>query len=162
MKKLTLLLTLCLTTITLIACGNQATNHSNTASKSLSPMPQIAGVTYYGDIPKQPKRVVSLASTYTGYLKKLDMNLVGVTSYDKKNPILAKTVKKAKQVAATDLEAVTTLKPDLIVVGSTEENIKQLAEIAPVISIEYRKRDYLQVLSDFTASLTKKTKPRSG
>lgn len=96
MKKLTLLLTLCLTTITLIACGNQATNHSNTASKSLSPMPQIAGVTYYGDIPKQPKRVVSLASTYTGYLKKLDMNLVGVTSYDKKNPILAKTVKKSK------------------------------------------------------------------
>lgn len=55
MKKLTLLLTLCLTTITLIACGNQATNHSNTASKSLSPMPQIAGVTYYGDIPKQPQ-----------------------------------------------------------------------------------------------------------
>ncbi len=33
MKKLTLLLTLCLTTTTLIACGNQATNHSNTASK---------------------------------------------------------------------------------------------------------------------------------
>ncbi|AKI34779.1 iron-hydroxamate ABC transporter substrate-binding protein [Streptococcus pyogenes] len=160
MKKLTLLLTLCLTTITLIACGNQATNHSNTASSSLSPMPQIAGVTYYGDIPKQPKRVVSLASTYTGYLKKLDMNLVGVTSYDKKNPILAKTVKKAKQVAATDLEAITTLKPDLIVVGSTEENIKQLAEIAPVISIEYRKRDYLQVLSDFGRIFNKEGKAK--
>ncbi|WP_218666179.1 iron-hydroxamate ABC transporter substrate-binding protein [Streptococcus dysgalactiae] len=149
MKKLALLLTLCLTTITLVACGNQTSSKPNPSSNNLSSMPNIAGMTYYGDIPSQPKRVVSLASTYTGYIKKLDLNLVGVTSYDKKNPVLAKTIKKAKQVAATDLEAITALEPDVIVVGSTEENIKQLAEIAPVISIEYRKRDYLQVFSDF-------------
>ncbi|MDW7798436.1 iron-hydroxamate ABC transporter substrate-binding protein [Streptococcus canis] len=149
MKKLALLLTLFFTTCSLIACGNQTSSKATVTSNNLSSMPKIAGVTYYGDIPSQPKRVVSLASTYTGYLKKLDMSLVEVTSYDKKNPILAQTVKKAKQVAATDLEAITALEPDLIVVGSNEENIKQLAEIAPVISIEYRKRDYLQVFSDF-------------
>ncbi|HEL0045434.1 TPA: iron-hydroxamate ABC transporter substrate-binding protein [Streptococcus equi subsp. zooepidemicus] len=149
MKKLLLILTVFVTAVTLVACSSQNKSQESTSKASLSHKPKIAGVTYYGDIPAKPKRVVSLAATYTGYLAKLDLNLVGVTSYDKKNPVLTKSITQAKQVAATDLEAITALKPDLIVVGSTEENIDQLAKIAPLISIEYRKRDYLQVFSDF-------------
>lgn len=71
MKKLALLLTLFFTTCSLIACGNQTSSKATVTSNNLSSMPKIAGVTYYGDIPSQPKRVVSLASTYTGYLKKI-------------------------------------------------------------------------------------------
>ncbi|EHI69973.1 iron-hydroxamate ABC transporter substrate-binding protein [Streptococcus ictaluri] len=144
MKKLLLLVTLCVTGLTLIGCSQ-----GQTTQEERNHQPKIAGVTYHGDIPATPKRIVSLASTYTGYLAKLDMPLVGVTSYDKKNPVLKDAVQKAKQVDATDLEAIAALKPDLIIVGSTEENSKQLAEISPLISIEYRKRDYLQVFSDF-------------
>lgn len=45
MKKLALLLTLCLTTITLVACGNQTNSKPNPSSNNLSSMPKIAGMT---------------------------------------------------------------------------------------------------------------------
>ncbi|MFC3927131.1 ABC transporter substrate-binding protein [Streptococcus caprae] len=137
-----------LAVFTLAACSSQSSSKETTETK-ISAMPKIDGFTYYGEVPESPKKVVSLASSYTGHLLELDLNLVGVTSYDKKNPVLTDYVKDAEEVAAADLEAIATLEPDVIVVGSTEENIEQLAEIAPVISIEYGKRDYLQILSDF-------------
>ncbi|WP_067192988.1 iron-hydroxamate ABC transporter substrate-binding protein [Streptococcus sp. DD10] len=129
----------------LASCSSNSTSTTTTVSK----MPTIEGFTYSGEVPETPQRVVSLASFNTGYLAQLDLNLVGVTSYDKKNPVLVDKVKNAKEVASTDLEAITALQPDLIVVGSTEENIDKLKEIAPVISVEYGKRDYLQLVTDF-------------
>ncbi|MGT2933221.1 iron-hydroxamate ABC transporter substrate-binding protein [Streptococcus catagoni] len=158
MKKLFLLLTLLVTGFSLVACTGSQSNQTEKQG-AISKMPKISGFTYKGKIPEKPKRIVSLASTYTGYLAKLDLPIVGMTTYDQKNPILKDYVKGAKVVAATDLEAITALKPDLIVVGSNEENIKQLAEIAPLISVEYRKHDYLQVFSDFgkVFNQTKKT-----
>lgn len=147
MKKIILLLSLLVTSFSLMACANQ--KQSSDDGSKVSRMPKISGFTYKGNIPENPKRVVSLSSTYTGYLAKLDLPLVAVTSYDAKNPILKDYTKDSKIVSATDLEAIAALKPDLIVVGSNEENSDQLAEIAPLISIEYRKHDYLQVFTDF-------------
>ncbi|MTB59637.1 iron-hydroxamate ABC transporter substrate-binding protein [Streptococcus uberis] len=148
MKKLLVTLVLIFSTLSLIACSSQSTKQEDHKTK-LSQMPKISGFTYKGKVTENPKRVVSLSSTYTGYLAKLDIPLVGITSYDHKNPVLKKYIKDAKVVSATDLESITALEPDLIIVGSNEENISQLAEIAPLISIEYRKHDYLQVFSDF-------------
>ena len=145
-KTLTVLIAFAAALI-LASCGNASKSSDKKAA--VSSMPKISGVTYYGKVPQSPKRVVSITSTYTGYLLKLNQNLVGVSSYDKKNPVLKNKVKKAKQVTSSDLEAITALKPDLIVVGSTEEKINQLKDIAPVISIEYGKRNYLDVFSDF-------------
>ncbi|EHJ51881.1 ABC transporter substrate-binding protein [Streptococcus macacae] len=147
-KVLTLFITFA-AAFTLVACSNSSSKSSDTKKEAVSSMPKISGVSYYGKVPQSPKRVVSITSTYTGYLLKLNQNLVGVSSYDKKNPVLKDKVKKAKQVTSTDLEAITALKPDLIVVGSTEEKIDQLKKIAPVISIEYGKRNYLDIFSDF-------------
>lgn len=135
--------------VLLVACAGKGTDKADTETAILSSQPAIEGFTYYGDIPEKPQRVVSLASTYTGYLGKLGLNLVGVTSYDKKNPVLADVTADAKEVMPNDLEAIVALEPDLIIVGSTEENIDQLAEIAPTISIEYGKRGYLDIFSDF-------------
>ena len=149
MKKILTALVALFALVALAACGNSSSTDSSASSSAVSSMPKIDGVTYYGDMPENPKKVVSLTSTYTGYLAKLDFNLVGVTSYDKKNPVLEDYVGDAKEVSASDLEAVTALDPDVIIVGSTEENIDQLAEIAPVISIDYGTSDYLQVLTDF-------------
>lgn len=155
MKKLLSLLSLVLTLGFLAACGSQSKPKTETETNTVSSMPKIEGVTYYGDIPANPKRVASLASSYTGHLVQLDLNLVAVTSYDKKNPVLKEYISDAKEVMATDLEAIVALEPDVIVVGSTEENIKQLAEIAPVIAIEYGKRGYLDILDDFGAIFNK-------
>lgn len=147
MKKSILMVTMILTSLLLVACSTS--DNTKEKATAISQMPKISGFTYKGEIPKNPKRVVSLSSTYTGYLAKLKLPLVGVTSYDAKNPVLKSHIKGAKVVGATDLETIVGLKPDLIVVGSNEENIDQLAKIAPVISVEYRKHDYLQVFSDF-------------
>lgn len=161
MKKL-LLLTLTLISIfTLAACHNQNNKLATETSKNISSMPKISGFKYYGNIPESPKRIVSLTSTYTGYLQELNFNLVGVSSYDKKNPVLKQGVSKAKQVSATDLESIVALKPDLIVLGSTEENIGKLSKIAPVISIEYGKENYLELLSDFGKIFNKEKQAKS-
>lgn len=154
MKKLYSLLSLGLTLVFLIACG-QVEKTAETTTNTLSSMPKIEGISYYGDVPANPKRVASLASSYTGHLAKLDLNLVAVTSYDKKNPVLKEKITEAKEVMPTDLEAIVALEPDVIVVGSTEENIQQLSEIAPVIAVEYGKRGYLDILSDFGAIFNK-------
>ncbi|MGT2958629.1 ferrichrome ABC transporter substrate-binding protein [Streptococcus bovimastitidis] len=148
MKKMFAFIAVLASCFLLVACSSNPQNAKDD-KLVISKMPKISGFTYKGQVPENPKRVISLSSTYTGYLAKLDLNLVGVTSYDQKNPVLKKYIKNAKVVSATDLEAITALKPDLIIVGSTEENQEQLAEIAPTISIEYRKHDYLQVFSDF-------------
>lgn len=121
-----------------------------------SPMPEIAGVTYYGDIPANPKRIVTFSGGYTGYLLKLGFkNIVGVSTYDKKNPVLNQFINEAKELSSSDLEAILALEPDVILIGSHEQNIKKLAEIAPVISIEYGKRSYLETMTDLGAIFNK-------
>lgn len=152
-KRTLAVLTALLALFVLAACGSssESSDTGKADSAAVSKMPKIEGFSYSGQVPQNPERVVSLASFNTGYLAKFDFNFVGVTSYDKKNPVLKDKVKDAKEVTAEDLEAIAGLNPDLIVVGSTEKNIDKLKEIAPVIVVEYGKRDYLQLVSDFGA-----------
>lgn len=147
MKKLTTLLLATLVALVLVACGAKSTAPSD--SSAISKMPKIEGITYHGKVPENPKRVASMASSYTGYLVKLGLNLVAATSYDQKNPVFKDAVKDAEIMLPTDLEALAAAEPDLIVVGSTEENIEQLAKIAPLIVVEYGVHDYLQMMTDF-------------
>ncbi|MGT2757005.1 iron-hydroxamate ABC transporter substrate-binding protein [Streptococcus ovuberis] len=152
MKKYLMLVVTFFSCLCLVACGQaKPTKDVSTAQVTLSKKPEIKGFTYYGDVPANPQRVVVVSSTYTGYLLNLDLNLVGVTSYDKKNPVLKDHLTQAKEVAATDLEAILALEPDLIVVGTTEENVSELAEIAPVVAIDYGARSYLELVTDFGA-----------
>ena len=111
--------------------------------------PKIDGFHYYGDIPKNPKRIASLSSTYTGYLLQLGFDPVTVTSYDAKNPVLKEKVKNAKVLMPEDLESIAKQKPDLIVVDASDKNIDELKKIAPTIAIDYGKNDYLEILNRF-------------
>lgn len=155
-RPLTLMLVL-LASFILVACGTSSSKNS----ENLSSMPKIEGFSYTGEVPETPKRIVSLASSYTGYLAQLNLKMVGVTSYDKKNPVLTEKVKDAKEVSSSDLESIAALEPDLIVVGSTEENIDKLKKIAPTIVIEYGKRDYLQLVGDFGNIFNKEKEAQS-
>lgn len=145
MKKLSSVVLTLLALLLLMACGKS----SSTSQTNTDNLPKIEGFTYYGQVPRAPKRVASLAASYTGYLMQLGLNVVAATSYDMDNPVLKKDLSQAKELMPTDLEALAATKPDLIIAGSTEANLKQLAQIAPVIAVEYGKHDYLQVLSDF-------------
>lgn len=146
MKKIIVLLAV-LSTLFLVACGNSSTKIADTPA--ISKMPKIEGIAYHGNVPENPKRVASMASSYTGYLIKLGLNITAATSYDQKNPVFKDAIKDAEIMLPTDLEALAASEPDLIVVGSTEENIEQLAKIAPLIVIEYGVHDYLQIMTDF-------------
>ncbi|HFI0263712.1 TPA: iron-hydroxamate ABC transporter substrate-binding protein [Streptococcus suis] len=146
MKKFLLSLSLVLSVLVLTACSAISQKDSQT---TLSSMPTIEGVAYYGDIPAQPKKVVSLNFANTGYLLQLGFDVVGATSYDLENPAFAEQLKGATAVTSEDLEAIAALEPDLIVTGSTDEKIEQLAEIAPTISLEYGKHTYAETLTVF-------------
>ncbi|TWS94076.1 iron-hydroxamate ABC transporter substrate-binding protein [Streptococcus sp. sy018] len=147
MKKMTSLVLTLLMIMVLAACG-KATSNNQSLSDSEN-LPKIDGFTYYGQVPQSPKRVASLSASYTGYLMQLGLNIVAATTYDLDNPVLKKELSQAKEVMPTDLEALAATKPDVIIAGTTEANLEQLATIAPVIAVDYGKHDYLQVLSDF-------------
>lgn len=146
MKKFLLSLSLVLSVLVLTACSAISQKESQT---SLSAMPTIEGVSYYGDVPAQPKKVVSLNFANTGYLLQLGFDVVGATSYDLENPAFSEKLKGATAITSEDLEAIATLEPDLIVTGSADEKIEQLAEIAPTISLEYGKHTYTETLTVF-------------
>lgn len=151
MKKFLSIFTLTLLTVFLVSCGNSSkkSDSSSTDKVELSSKPKIDGFTYYGDIPKNPKKIASLSSTYTGYLLQLGFDPISVTSYDAKNPVIKDKVKDAKVVMPEDLETIAKQKPDLIVVDASNKNIDELKKIAPTITIEYGKNDYLEILNRF-------------
>ena len=151
MKKFLSFATLTVTIFLLVACGSSSKSENSTSSDKveLSSKPKIDGFHYYGDIPKNPKRIASLSSTYTGYLLQLGFAPVTVTSYDAKNPVLKEKVKNAKVLMPEDLESIAKQKPDLIVVDASDKNINELKKIAPTIAIDYGKNDYLEILNRF-------------
>ena len=151
MKKFLSFATLTVTIFLLVACGSSSKSKNSASSDKveLSSKPKIDGFHYYGDIPKNPKRIASLSSTYTGYLLQLGFDPVTVTSYDAKNPVLKEKVKNAKVLMPEDLESIAKQKPDLIVVDASDKNIDELKKIAPTIAIDYGKNDYLEILNRF-------------
>ena len=151
MKKFLSFATLTVTIFLLVACGSSSKSENSASADKveLSSKPKIDGFHYYGDIPKNPKRIASLSSTYTGYLLQLGFDPVTVTSYDAKNPVLKEKVKNAKVLMPEDLESIAKQKPDLIVVDTSDKNIDELKKIAPTIAIDYGKNDYLEILNRF-------------
>lgn len=151
MKKFLSFATFTVTIFLLVACGSSSKSENSASSDKveLSSKPKIDGFHYYGDIPKNPKRIASLSSTYTGYLLQLGFDPVTVTSYDAKNPVLKEKVKNAKVLMPEDLESIAKQKPDLIVVDASDKNIDELKKIAPTIAIDYGKNDYLEILNRF-------------
>ena len=151
MKKFLSFATLTVTIFLLVACGSSSKSENSASADKveLSNKPKIDGFHYYGDIPKKPKRIASLSSTYTGYLLQLGFDPVTVTSYDAKNPVLKEKVKNAKVLMPEDLESIAKQKPDLIVVDASDKNIDELKKIAPTIAIDYGKNDYLEILNRF-------------
>ncbi len=62
MKKFLSFATLTVTVFLLVACGSSSKSENSASSDKveLSSKPKIDGFHYYGDIPKNPKRIASL------------------------------------------------------------------------------------------------------
>ena len=136
MKKL--LIPLIVLVLVLAACGNGSDDNGDKNDKK----------TYKQDdgkkvkVPKNPKRVVVLGTTYAGGLKQLDTNIVGVANLVDDSKVLKKKFKGVKKVDPEKVESVAKLKPDLIVTYNTDKNLKKLNKIAPTVAYDYQKHDY--------------------
>ena len=124
--------------LVLAACGNGSDDNGDKNDKK----------TYKQDdgkkvkVPKHPKRVVVLGTTYAGGLKQLDTNIVGVANLVDDSKVLKKKFKDVKKVDPEKVESVAKLKPDLIVTYNTDKNLKKLNKIAPTVAYDYQKHDY--------------------
>ncbi|MFM0818068.1 ABC transporter substrate-binding protein [Streptococcus suis] len=145
MKKFLAIFSLFVGLFFLTACSTS----SSSTDAELSNMPKIEGITYHGDIPKNPKKVVNFAYSYTGYLLQLGID---VSSYsldlEKNSPAFGDKLKDVPQLTTADTEAIAAQKPDVILVFAGDDNLETLKEIAPVIEITYGKSDYLKMLTD--------------
>ncbi|MBO4112873.1 ABC transporter substrate-binding protein [Streptococcus suis] len=145
MKKFLAIFSLYVGLVFLTACSTS----SSSTDVELSSMPKIEGITYHGDIPKNPKKVVNFAYSYTGYLLQLGID---VSSYsldlEKNSPAFGDKLKDVPQLTTADTEAIAAQKPDVILVFAGDDNLETLKEIAPVIEITYGKSDYLKMLTD--------------
>ncbi|MDK9858716.1 ABC transporter substrate-binding protein [Staphylococcus equorum] len=121
------------------ACSNDSKTKGNESTRSYT----LDGGNKI-DIPKHPKRIAVVANTYAGGLKYLGGNIVGVTKDIEKSNVLKDKFKDTTKLSENDVEKVAKLKPDLIIVDTTDKNIKKYQKIAATIPIEYGKKDYLE------------------
>jgi len=144
MKKL-LLPILFLFVLALTACNNQTTEtKTNTSSDGKE---ESSTVTYQSEegpieVPADPQRVV-VVSGFAGNVAALGVNLVGVDSWSKQNPLYDSFLKDVEEVSEENLEKIIELDPDLIIGFSTAQNLDKLKEIAPTVTFTYGKVDYL-------------------
>ena len=137
MKKL--LLPLIALVLVLAACGQSkdADKKEDTKSYTMDDGKKV-------DIPKNPKRIAVVAPTYAGGLKKLGANIVAVSNQVDQSKVLKDKFKDVEKIGDNDVEKVAKQKPDLILVYSTDKNIKKYKKIAPTVVIDYNKHKYLE------------------
>ncbi|MDN3436592.1 iron-hydroxamate ABC transporter substrate-binding protein [Planococcus sp. APC 3900] len=144
MKKLFLPFFLLTLLLILGACNSESTTEEADAAEADKAPETITYESENGpvEVPADPQRVIVL-STYGGDVMSLDVPLVGVDSWSKNNPRFEEQLKDVEEVADTDLEKIIELEPDLILGGSTINNIDKLKEIAPTVTFTYGKLGYL-------------------
>ncbi|MCY7856527.1 iron-hydroxamate ABC transporter substrate-binding protein [Bacillus sonorensis] len=134
----------------LAACGNKTESKGSSSDSN-----KEETITYKAEngtvkVPKHPKRVVVLADDYYGYLKTLGIPVVGASERVFQNPYF-----KGKTDGVTNIgdgmsaEKIINLKPDLIVVWTTQKvDIEKMEKIAPTVALKYGKSSAEQ-LRDF-------------
>ena len=127
-----------LVVLLLSACSNESKSNEKESTKSYT-----LGSGKKVDIPKHPKRIAVVANTYAGGIKYLGGNIIGVTKDIEKSNVLKDKFKNTAKLNENDVEKVVKLKPDLIIVDTTDKNIKKYEKIAATLPIEYGNKDYL-------------------
>lgn len=136
MKKL--LFPLLVLVLILAACGNKSDSDKKEETKSYK---LDSGKSL--DIPKNPERIAVVAPTYAGGIKYLGGNIVAVNEQVDSSKLLKDKFKDVEKIGENDVEKVAKAKPDLIVVYSTDKNIKKYNKIAPTVVYDYGKHKYL-------------------
>jgi ABC-type Fe3+-hydroxamate transport system, periplasmic component len=165
--QLPVLLAFLILTLLLGACGNTANNSGSSSNTGQQASPaasetsannasaQSETVTFHaanGDIqvPKNPKRIVDTTDFYTGYFLALGAKPVGIGEGAMSNPYFKDMLDGVVSLGNdASPENILKLQPDLIIVYAGTENLDQLERIAPVVAIEYGKKNYKDQMLDF-------------
>lgn len=137
MKKL--FIPLLVLILALAACGNNDSDDSKDSEAKKSYKTDNGKSV---DIPKNPKRIVVLGTTYAGGLKQLDANIQAVAKNVDDSSVLKDKFKNVKKIDPENVEAIAEEKPDLIITYNTDKNLKKLNKIAPTVAFDYMKHDY--------------------
>ncbi|MBV5140473.1 ABC transporter substrate-binding protein [Staphylococcus xylosus] len=154
MKKL--LFPLLVLVLILAACGNKSDSDKKEETKSYK---LDSGKSI--DIPKKPQRIAVVASTYAGGIKYLGGDIVAVNEQVDSSKLLKDKFKGVEKIGENDVEKVAKAKPDLIVVYSTDKNIKKYNKIAPTVVYDYGKHKYLDQQRELGKLLGKEDKVAS-
>lgn len=154
MKKL--LFPLLVLVLILAACGNKSDSDKKEATKSYK---LDSGKSI--DIPKKPERIAVVAPTYAGGIKYLGGNIVAVNEQVDSSKLLKDKFKGVEKIGENDVEKVAKTKPDLIVVYSTDKNIKKYEKIAPTVVYDYGKHKYLDQQRELGKLLGKEDEVKS-
>lgn len=154
MKKL--LLPLLVLVLILAACGNKSDSDKKEETKSYK---LDSGKSI--DIPKKPQRIAVVAPTYAGGIKYLGGDIVAVNEQVDSSKLLKDKFKGVEKIGENDVEKVAKAKPDLIVVYSTDKNIKKYNKIAPTVVYDYGKHKYLDQQRELGKLLGKEDKVAS-
>lgn len=146
MKKLTWTIIATLLIGILAACGNGAKKEENQSGDSAKEETRI----YQAEngkieVPANPKRVVVLASSYTGHFLALGIKPIAITQWETQNKFFEGKLDGAEIVTSDSLDKILELEPDLIVAFSHEKNIDKLEKIAPTVVYSYDKYNYLDI-----------------
>ncbi|MGW7997723.1 ABC transporter substrate-binding protein [Staphylococcus xylosus] len=154
MKKL--LFPLLVLVLVLAACGNKSDSDKKEETKSYK---LDSGKSI--DIPKKPQRIAVVAPTYAGGIKYLGGDIVAVNEQVDSSKLLKDKFKGVEKIGENDVEKVAKAKPDLIVVYSTDKNIKKYNKIAPTVVYDYGKHKYLDQQRELGKLLGKEDKVAS-
>ncbi|PTI28031.1 ABC transporter substrate-binding protein [Staphylococcus xylosus] len=154
MKKL--LFPLLVLVLILAACGNKSDSDKKEETKSYK---LDSGKSI--DIPKKAQRIAVVAPTYAGGIKYLGGDIVAVNEQVDSSKLLKDKFKGVDKIGENDVEKVAKAKPDLIVVYSTDKNIKKYNKIAPTVVYDYGKHKYLDQQRELGKLLGKEDKVAS-
>ncbi|MER2089328.1 MAG: iron-hydroxamate ABC transporter substrate-binding protein [Sporosarcina sp.] len=145
MKKYSLVVIALLVMFVLAACGGSKEESSSADKEEKKSEPTT--ITYESEsgpveVPADPQRVLVLSS-FAGNVMALDVSLVGVDSWSKRNPRFEEKLEGVEEVTDENLEKIIELDPDLIVGLSNTKNVEKLKEIAPTVTFTYGAVDYL-------------------
>jgi iron complex transport system substrate-binding protein len=161
MKKL-LLPFILLAALIISACGTDTSKEEENAAPAEKKSETITYQSENGpiEVPADPQRVI-LLSGFTGNVIDLGVNVVGVDTWSKNNPTFEKEMKDVVEVSDEDLEKIIELEPDLIIGLSNIKNIDKLSEIAPTVTYNWGKVDYLTQHIEIGKLLNKEKEARS-
>lgn len=149
--------------VILTACGNSTSNNALQQPTSAKEKPatdeptaaEPAFITYKADngeinVPKDPKRAVVIADSYTGDFLALGLKPIGTTQGALENPYFKGKMDGIENIGdGTSIEKILSLKPDLIIAYTTTTDLDKLEKIAPTVAIEYGKLNYKDQLREF-------------